>query len=63
MHSSERPVEIKNLFQDFYHFIDVANVQQAEHTLECLKNRIGNDDSEIAGCNVKLKLLKVRSNQ
>lgn len=60
MHSSERPVEIKNLFKEFYHFIDAGDAEEAEKTLVRLKECIGEDDSEIAGCNVKLKLLKVR---
>ena len=60
MHATERPVEIKELFCKFYHWIDVGDVDKAEQTLDILKERIGNDDSEIAGCNVKLKLLKFR---
>lgn len=60
MHSTERPVEIKELFCKFYHWIDVGDVDKAEQILDTLKERIGNDDSEIAGCNVKLKLLKFR---
>ena len=60
MHSSERPEEIKMLFRQFYRFLDEGNAVDAEETLEQLKDKIGEDDSEIAGCNVKLKLLKVR---
>lgn len=60
MNSSERPAEIKKLFQEFYQFIDKADVMQAERSLEELKSRIGDNDSEIAGCNVKLKLLKAK---
>lgn len=60
MHSSERPMEIKALFQKFYHFIDCEEIENAEQILNQLKEKIGDDDSEIAGCNVKLKLLKVR---
>ena len=59
MHSSERPMEIKALFQKFYHFIDCEEIENAEQILNQLKEKIGDDDSEIAGCNVKLKLLKV----
>lgn len=61
MGASERPVEIKALFMEFYHFIDEENADAAECVLTDLKNRIGDDDSEIASCNVKLKLLKIRS--
>ena len=63
MHSTERPVEIKELFCKFYHWIDVGDADKAEQTLDILKERIGNDDSEIAGCNVKLKLLKFRTSK
>ena len=61
MNSTERPVEIKKLFSDFYHYIDEEDVANAEKTLDILKERIGNDDSEVAACNVKIKLLKYRS--
>jgi len=60
MHSSERPIEIKKLFQEFYYLIDDENVTEAERVLNILKEKIGHDDYEIAGCNVKLKLLKAR---
>lgn len=60
MHSSERPMEIKRLFQEFYRFIDEDNAVDAEQKLEQIKDKIGEDDPEIASCNVKLKLLKVR---
>lgn len=63
MNSTERPAEIKKLFSDFYHYIDEEDVANAEKTLDILKERIGNDDSEIAGCNVKIKLLKYRSSK
>ena len=33
--------------------------QPLSETENQLKEKIGDDDSEIAGCNVKLKLLKV----
>lgn len=60
MHSSERPLEIKNLFLQFYRCVDANEGEQAEKVLQTLKNVIGEDDSEIAACNVKLKLLKMR---
>ena len=62
MNAPERPAKIKALFQEFYHFVDEGNVEEAERALDKLIEKIGNDDSEIAGCNVKLKLLKVRRN-
>lgn len=61
MGASERPVEIKALFKEFYHYIDEGNVGDAERILKDMKNKIGEDDAEIAGCNVKMKLLKIRS--
>ena len=60
MNSAERPVEIKKMFEQFYHCVDKSNVEDAEWVLNELKNKIGEDDHEIAGCNVKLKLLKNR---
>ena len=61
MGASERPVEIKALFNEFYHFIDEENADAAEKVLTDLKHKIGDDDPEISSCNVKLKLLKIRS--
>ena len=61
MGASERPVEIKALFKEFYHYIDEGNADEAERVLKDVKNKIGEDDAEIASCNVKLKLLKIRS--
>lgn len=61
MHSSERPLEIKGLFLQFYRCIDEDNVEQAEKVLQTLRNAIGEDDSEIAACNVRLRLLKMRT--
>lgn len=63
MRSTERPAAIKDLFQQFYGWVDQGNIEKAEQVLECLKKKIGNDDSEIAGCNVKLKLLQMRRKQ
>lgn len=60
MRSSERPVEIKRQFQDFYQKIDAGDAAGAAETLEQLKGTIGEDDAEIASCNIKLKLLNAR---
>lgn len=60
MGAAERPVEIKSLFKEFYHYIDEGNADGAERVLKEVKNKIGEDDAEIASCNVKLKLLKIR---
>lgn len=63
MHSSERPAAMKQLFEEFYRLIDEENPEKAATILEELKDRIGEDDSEIVRCNVKLKLLKFRRNK
>lgn len=60
MRSCERPVEIKDWFKRFYSYLDANEAEQAEQVLQGLKSAIGEDDSEIAACNVKLKLLKMR---
>ena len=61
MHAPERPREIKELFKEFYQAIDRDDANIAERILMNIKNIIGEDDSEVAGCNVKLRLLKIRS--
>lgn len=61
MKASDRPVEIKELFNKFYSFVSAGETDNAELTLNELKSLIGEDDPEIAGCNVKLKLLKIRN--
>jgi hypothetical protein len=40
--------------------IDDGNLQKAEEKLNILEKRLGGDDSELAGCRVKLKLKKAR---
>ena len=49
MKASDRPVEIKRLFNNFYNLIDAGDTDNAELTLSDLKNLIGEDDPEIAG--------------
>jgi len=63
MQSSERPWQIKNLFASFYESIDNGNVSEANDILNEIKLLIGNDDSEVVSCNIKLKLLQVRRKQ
>lgn len=60
MGADERPREVKLLFQAFYGFVDREDVDGARRTLELLKHEIGEDDPEVSGCNVKLKLLEFR---
>ncbi len=63
MQAHERPIDIKNLFKQFHINIDTGNIIDAKKTLDKLKGIIGEDDPEIAGCNVKLVLLEARKNQ
>lgn len=60
MRATERPINVKQLFDQFYHAIDLADINLAEELLQQLKKKLGNDDVEISGCNIKLKLLKAR---
>ncbi|MDO5151360.1 MAG: AAA family ATPase [Oscillospiraceae bacterium] len=55
---SERPEAVKVLFKDFYKAIDDNNLQKATEILSVIEKEIGNDDTELAGCRVKLSLLK-----
>lgn len=58
MGASERPEAVKVLFKDFYKAIDDNNLQNATEILSVIEKEIGNDDTELAGCRVKLSLLK-----
>ena len=60
MKTAERPAAIKQLFADFYGFIDSNDVEKADVVLQKIKEQIGEDDAEIAACNIKLKLLMMR---
>lgn len=60
MHTTERPPEIKSLFNQFYDMLDVGNLKQAEEKLNTIGERLGSNDSELASCRVKLKLKKAR---
>lgn len=60
MGASERLPRIREMFTEFYNFVYEENAAEAERVLSQLKNEIGNTDPEIAGCNIKLKLLKAR---
>jgi predicted ATP-binding protein involved in virulence len=60
MNTAERPPEIKSLFDQFYDMIDVGNLEKAEEKLNTIEEHLGNDDPELVGCRVKLKLKKTR---
>lgn len=55
-----RPPYVKELFYDFYHALDNKNFDNADKILSMLEEKIGQDDSELAACRVKLKLKKIR---
>lgn len=61
MGADERPAEIKKLFAEFYDSISDCDLRTAELRIQELEHRIGNDDAELAGCRVKMRLAKVRS--
>lgn len=56
MNSSERPIEIKELFLDFYNMLDENNLCGAKNILCKLRDIIGEDDPEYISCLVKLDL-------
>ena len=60
MNSYERPIEVKNLFEKFYACIDNNDIAMAKVVLHELESLIGEDDSELVGCNVKLRLTSMR---
>lgn len=62
MGSVERPESVKNLFKDFYKAIDENNYQKSTEILSAIEKEIGNDDTELAGCRVKLDLLSFTHN-
>ena len=60
MKAPERPKNVKTLFRGFYDALKNNNIEVASATLTQLENLIGNDDSELASCRVKLKLTQFR---
>lgn len=60
MKAPERPKKVKTLFRGFYNALKNSNIEAASATLTQLENLIGNDDSELASCRVKLKLKQFR---
>lgn len=61
MNATERPENIKKLFNEFNGYIDKKDVKEADRVLKDLENQVGSDDPEMAACNVKLSLLRARS--
>lgn len=56
MGANERPKAVKAMFEQFYDALSDGNIKQAEDAIRDLENLIGKDDSELAGCRIKLKL-------
>ncbi len=56
MDVSERPDDIKQLFDQLYSLLDEEAWQQAEHLIEKLEEEIGSDDPEVNACRVRLEL-------
>ncbi len=64
MGSSERPREVKELFDKFYAALDSAEtLSKAQEYMEHIEVLCGNDDAELAACRVKLKLKHMRNNR
>lgn len=60
MAAYERPLAVKKMFRVFYRAIDANDFENATNILTSLEEAIGNDDSELASCRVKLKLARIR---
>ena len=60
MGASERPEDVTKMFAQFYDALSDGNIHQAEDALKRLEVLIGKDDSELAGCRIKLKLKQYR---
>lgn len=60
MKAPERPQAVKTLFKAFYDSLAGNNIESASTALKQLESLIGNDDSELAACRVKLKLHQLR---
>lgn len=56
MEVAERPQEIKILFTEFYNLIDEQNYEKAQQVLNELEKILGNNDSELTECRVRLEL-------
>lgn len=60
MQADERPEAIKQLFEEFYRSVDSQDILKASELLDRIEKEIGNDDSELASCRVKMKLLQFK---
>lgn len=53
---SERPEEVQLLFKKFYNSLDTENFIEAEEALDNLEEILGNNDTEVNSCRVRLEL-------
>ena len=56
MEVSSRPDDVRKLFDQFYEYLDKENWKQAESILEQLESKVGNNDSEVNACRVRIEL-------
>lgn len=57
---SDRPDDVEDLFKQFYKYLDSLEFEQADRVLDEIGELRGGHDPELAGCQVKLKLAKLR---
>ncbi|MCF0233699.1 MAG: ATP-binding protein, partial [Thermoguttaceae bacterium] len=60
MGASERPVAIKELFNEFYAALDAGNLAGAEAALARVEEEIGTDDADLVACRTRLRIRKIR---
>ena len=60
MDADERPLDISNLFKDFYDKLDKCLFDEAERILDKIDDLRETSDKEVSGCRVKLKLERIR---
>lgn len=56
MNTTERPMEIMDLFSGFYGALDMQEYVKANEILDTLESLIGNSDPELVSCRVQLEL-------
>jgi predicted ATP-binding protein involved in virulence len=59
METSERPKEIKKLFNECYNQLDKGNIEEAERILHEIEKRIGTNDPELVDLNTSIYLEKM----
>ena len=56
MEVSERPQQIKVIFDQFYTFLDENRYEEASAILNSLELELGGNDAELNSCRVRLAL-------